>query len=327
MEINLPQQPRIVSETGNRTVFEIDGLFPGYGHTIGNAIRRVLLSSLEGAAITAIKIEGVQHEFTTIPGVLEDMVQVMLNLKQVRFRMHGQGPYVANLAFTGEKRLTAGDIQNPSQLEVVNPDQHIATLTDKKADLKMEITVERGIGYQPVESRQKEKVEIGTIALDAAFSPLRLVNVEVENMRVGDRTDYHRIRLTIETDGSITPREAFSQASGILADQFKALAGMYEDVSAGAESETAEGSSITSEASDMPSSDDESFEEQVLRKRVEDLELSTRTLNALVNAGLKNVGAISKKSEERLKELEGLGDTGIIEIKKALGNLGLTLKP
>ncbi|MEK9148239.1 MAG: DNA-directed RNA polymerase subunit alpha, partial [Patescibacteria group bacterium] len=225
--IPTPHPPKIVLEEGNRAVFEIEGLWPGYGHTVGNAIRRALLSSLEGAAITSVKIEGVQHEFSTLPGVLEDMVELTLNLKGVRFRMHGPGPYTATLAVKGEKEVTAADIKAPSQLEVVNPEQHIAVLTDKKAALVMDLVVDKGVGYQPVESRQKEKIEIGTIALDAAFSPLRLVNYEVENMRVGERTDFNRVRFHIETDGSVTPREAFLAAAKILQEQFAVLAGVF----------------------------------------------------------------------------------------------------
>ena len=319
--ITHPQPPKIILEEGNRAVFELEGLYPGYGQTIGNAVRRALLSSLEGAAITTIKIEGAQHEFSTLPGMLEDITEMTLNLKRVRFRLHGSGPYTATMSVKGERKVTAADIKTPSQLEVVNPEQVIATLTDKKAVLVMDLVVEKGVGYQPVEARRKERVEIGTIALDAAFSPLRLVNYEVENMRVGDRTDFNRVRFHIETDGSLTPREAFSQAARILQEQFAALAGVF------AEPERApvgmpEGPAETAERE----AEAESFEEQVLKKKVEDLELSTRTMNAIVGAGVKTVGMLAKKTEKKLKEMEGLGEKGIIEIKKALGNLGLTLK-
>lgn len=313
----------MILEEANRAVFEIEGLWPGYGHTIGNAIRRVLLSSLEGAAITSVKTEGVHHEFSTLPGVREDIVELSLNLKQVRFRMHGSGPYTATLSVKGEKNITARDFKTPSQLEVVNSDQHIATLTDKKAVLVMDVVVEKGVGYQPVESRRKEKVEIGTIALDAMFSPLRLVNYEVENMRVGDRTDYNRVRFHIETDGSISPREAFSTAAGILHEQFGTLAGEVTEKKKEIEEISLD---VAGPASEKGGEEAESFEDQVQKKKVEELELSTRTMNALVNAGIKTVGLLSKKTEKKLKEVEGLGDKGVIEIKKALGNLGLTLK-
>ncbi len=318
--IPTPHPPKIVLEEGNRAVFEIEGLWPGYGHTVGNAIRRALLSSLEGAAITSVKIEGVQHEFSTLPGVLEDMVELTLNLKGVRFRMHGPGPYTATLAVKGEKEVTAADIKAPSQLEVVNPEQHIAVLTDKKAALVMDLVVDKGVGYQPVESRQKEKIEIGTIALDAAFSPLRLVNYEVENMRVGERTDFNRVRFHIETDGSVTPREAFLAAAKILQEQFAVLAGVFAEKVKVREMEPVSAAETEGEG------EVESFEEQVLKKKIEDLDLSTRTLNALKNANLRTVGNLARKTERKLREVEGLGDKGIVEIKKALGNLGLTLK-
>lgn len=322
--IPLPQPPKVILEEGNRAVFEIEGLWPGYGQTIGNALRRILLSSLEGAAITSVKTEGVQHEFSTLPGMREDMVEVTLNLKRVRFRMHGPGPYTATLSVKGERNVTAADIKTPSQLEVVNPDQHIATLTDKKAALIMDLMVERGVGYQPVEARQKEKVEIGTIALDAAFSPLRLVNFEVENMRVGEHTDFNRVRFHIETDGSISPRGAFSAASKILQDQFTVLAGALAERERQAETD-AEAATAPMPAGETGETA-ESFEDQVLKKRVEDLELSTRTLNTLLESGVKTVGMLAKKTEKRLREIEGMGDKGVVEVKKALGNLGLTLK-
>lgn len=318
--IPLPQQPKILMEDERRAVFEIEGLFPGYGMTLGNALRRTLLSSLEGAAITTVKIEGVSHEFSTVPGVLEDVVEITLNLKRMRFRMHGPGPYTARINMKGEHKVTARDIETPGELEVVNSEAEIATLTDKKASLVMELVVEKGRGYQPVEARSREKVEIGTIALDAAFSPVRLVNYEVENMRIGERTDYNRLRFHIETDGSLTPREAFTEAAKILVSQFNVLAGALERapipermVRPAAE---ALGERVVADT----------YEEIVLKKKTEELDLSTRTLRALSLAGLKTVGLLTKKTEKKLREVEGLGDKAIIEIKKALGNLGLTLK-
>lgn len=321
--IPLPHQPKIILEEGNRGIYEIEGLYPGYGVTISNAIRRVLLSSLEGSAITSVKIEGVNHEFSTIPGVLEDIIELTLNLKQVRFRIHGEGPYSAALNVKGEKKVLAGDIKTPAQLEVINQDQHLATLTDKKANLVMELTVDKGLGYQSTEARTKEKVAIGTIALDAAFSPVKLVNYEVENMRVGDRTDYNRVRFHIETDGSISPQEAFSRGARILAEQFGALSGVLEEKHEPVKMESQE---MVFEAAAPEEEEEESYESMVAKKKVDELELSTRVSNALTGAGIKTVGQILKKNEKKLHETEGLGDKGITEIKKALGNLGLTLK-
>lgn len=314
---------KLVSEEGNQGVYDVEGLYPGYGHTIGNSIRRVLLSSLRGSAITAVKISGVSHEFSTIEGVLEDVVELSLNLKQVRFKMSGEGPYTATLSVKGEKEVFAKDIKTPGELEVVNGDLHIATLTSKNSQLEMEIEVSSGFGYQTVEARKKEKVDIGTIALDAAFSPVRGVNFEVENMRVGDRTDYNRVRFTVETDGSIAPQEALTEAARILAEQFAGL-GAVESVSEPA------GEAVRPKAK-IPSSEktgeEESYEQKVSKIKIEDLKLSNRTTHALEKSGIAVVGELIAGTESDLRNsVRGLGDKGIVEIKKALGNLGLTFK-
>jgi DNA-directed RNA polymerase subunit alpha len=218
--IPLPLKPKIIEKKGNKAVFEIEALYPGYGVTIGNSLRRVLLSSLSGAAVTQMKIKGVPHEFSTIPGVLEDVIQIMLNLKQLRFKIYTQEPQRAILKVKGEKEVKGSDFEIPAQLELVNKDCHIATLTDKKAALEMEIQVEKGIGYLPREDRKKEKLEIGTIPIDAIFTPIRKVAFRVENMRVGERTDFDKLFLEIETDGTILPETAFSQAAEILVKHF-----------------------------------------------------------------------------------------------------------
>lgn len=221
-KISLPRKPKIIKKEENRAVFEIDGCYPGYGMTLGNALRRVLLSSLPGAALTAVKIKGASHEFSTIPHVLEDVIQIILNLKQIRFKVHSQEamPIKVELKAVGEKEVKAKDIKLTSDIEIINKDAYIATLTDKKAKLEMEIEVETGLGYVPVEVRKKEKLEIGAIAVDAIFSPVKKVNYEVENMRVGERTDFNRLRIDIETDGTTTPEEAFAKAADILVEQF-----------------------------------------------------------------------------------------------------------
>jgi DNA-directed RNA polymerase subunit alpha len=211
---------KTVSETDKEGVFEIEGLYAGYGLTLGNALRRTLLSSLPGAAITQVKIKGVGHEFTTIDGVLEDVVEITLNLKKVRFAMQTNEPQVLSLKAKGEKTVRAQDIKTNAQVAVVNPQAHIATLTSKNAELDMELTVERGLGYLPVEARKMEKLPIGTIAIDAIFSPVTRVTYSVENMRVGEHTNYNRLRLVISTDGSITPSAALHKAANILRDHF-----------------------------------------------------------------------------------------------------------
>ncbi len=223
--IAIPQKPKYVSLAQYHGKFEILGCYPGYGTTLGNALRRVLLSSLEGAAIRSVKIVGVTHEFTTIPGVMEDVVQILLHLKQIRFRLHGNEPVKISLKVKGERVVTAKDFRVPSTVEVVDQDQVIATITDKKTELDMEVEIDRGLGYVPVEAREREEREIGVIAVDSIYSPVKRVNYEVENMRVGKRTDYDRITLEILTDGSITPEEAFSKSVNILMEQFMALSG------------------------------------------------------------------------------------------------------
>ena len=221
--IQLPEQVKIIKKEGHRAIFEILPLMPGYGATIANPLRRVLLSSLEGAAVTSIKIKGVDHEFTTVPGVMEDIIQIILNVKRIRFKLYSEEPVKVSLHIKGDKEVTAADIKTTSDIEVVNPGQHIATLSDKKADFEMELDIERGVGYVPVEQRQKDKLAIGVIAIDAIFSPVRMVNFTVDNIRVGQRIDYNRITIDIETDGSIEPEEALKRASEIIVKHFEII--------------------------------------------------------------------------------------------------------
>lgn len=300
---------KVVKSEGNRTIFEIEDLYPGYGVTLGNALRRVLLSSLPGAAIVGVKITGVHHEFSTIPHVAEDVIEIILNLRQIRFKKFVEEPIKLILSAKGEKEVKAGDIKTTADIEIINKEAPIASLTDKKAELEIEIEVGSGLGFVPVESRKKDKLDIGTIAIDALFSPIRKVNFEVENMRVGDRTDFNRLRFDIETDGSISAEEALTKAGQILVEQFKAVIGEAPAESTGEE--------IAAETES---------EEDVMKIKVEDLKLSTRTITSLTDGGIKTVGGLVKKTEELLRELDGMGDKGIGEIKKALKKLKLTLK-
>lgn len=214
---------KTISESPKEAKFEIGGLYAGYGLTVGNALRRVLLSSLPGAAVTQIKIKGVSHEFSTIPGVKEDVVELLLNFKKIRLHMFVDEPQVLTLKAKGEGEVTAGDIKTSSDVKIVNPELVLATLTAKSAELDMEITVERGLGYSTVESRKGEKVEIGVIPVDALFSPVTKTNFTIENMRVGDRTDYDRLVLDVETDGTVSPSSALHKASMILKDHFEKI--------------------------------------------------------------------------------------------------------
>lgn len=226
--IQLPHPPKIIKKEKNKATFEIEALSPGYGVTIGNALRRVLLSSLEGAAVTQMKIKGVSHEFSTLPGVLEDVITIMLNLKNLRFKMIGKEPQKAFLKVKGEKEVSGKDFELPAQLEIVNPDCHIATLTSKNAQLEMEILVEKGVGYLPRERKETKRVEVGTIPVDAIFSPVKRVAMKIENMRVGERTDFDRLFLEVETDGTISPEEAMEKASEILISHFSLIKETFE---------------------------------------------------------------------------------------------------
>lgn len=227
--ISLPNVPKVVKKEGNKAIFEIDALYPGYGTTIGNSLRRVLLSSLEGAAVTQVKIKGVSHEFSTMQGVLEDVIMIILNLKQLSFKLFTDEPQKATLKAKGEKKVKASDVEVPSQAELLNKDCHIATLTSKSSELEMELLIEKGVGYSSSESRKKEKIEIGSISLDAFFSPVRKVSYKVENMRVGDRTDYNKLFLEIETDGAVSPEEAMWKASETLERHFSLIVSAFKE--------------------------------------------------------------------------------------------------
>src|SRR3989339_711354 len=224
LNIILPSKLSIVSEVDTKGVYEIDGLYPGYGHTLGNSLRRIILSSLSGSAITTLKIEGADHEFSVLDGVKEDVITILLHLKQVRFRLLTDEPQTVKLSVKGPKLVTAADIEAGGQVEVLNKDLYIAELTSK-ANLSIEMTVEKGLGFVPKEVHQKEKNDVGTISLDAIFTPIRRVAYEVENMRVGDKTNHNRLRMTIETDGTLTPREALEKAITTMVEQLQAIVG------------------------------------------------------------------------------------------------------
>lgn len=270
MEI-LVGEPKIVSEDKNKTVFEISPLFTGYGLTLGNSLRRVLLSSMAGAAAVKIRIEGVPHEFTTVPGVMEDVIDIILNIKRIRFKLSGVDSAKATISVKGEKEIKAGDLNLPTGAEVFNPEQVIATISDKKAKFDIEIDVERGIGYVPVEQMQKEKLSVGEIAIDAIFNPVKKVSYRVENIRVGERTDYNRLFLEIETDGSVSPKEALKKANEILIEQFKTIgeSEILEVKTKAAKKELVEGSrakpGIAGEA--VPGELEGSVEEKPKKKR------------------------------------------------------------
>jgi len=320
--IVLPSKPKVVREEGNKGIYEIDGFYPGYGFTIGNSLRRIILSSLPGAAITSVKIAGVEHEFSSIKGIKEDVVMIMLNLKRIRIKILSNESQTLTIKAKGVKTVTAKDIEAPGQVEIINPELVIATLTDKDSELNIEITVEKGLGFVSRDMLGKNKVDIGTIVLDANFTPIIRVNYEVENMRVGDRTDFNRLRISIETDGSISPKEALEKSIYIMMEQLKAIVGFKEteDLS---EKDTSTGSTETSdEKNDSAQKTDSEF----LKTRIENLNLSARTLNALSSANIRTIGGLARKREKDILEIEGLGAKGVAEIKRVLGEHGITLK-
>lgn len=302
--IQLPEL-KPVREEGNKATFVVEPLHSGYGMTLGNSLRRVILSSLGGAAVTAVKIDSVAHEFSTIEGVKEDVVEIILNLKKLRFRVFSDEPQYLVLNANKKGAVTAADIKTTSDVEVVNPDQLIATLDKDKVNLGMEIKVEKGRGYVPVENREAEKLEVGMIAVDALYSPIVRVRYSVENTRVGQMTDLDRLTMEIETDGTITPHDAIRQAAEILVDHFRVVAGNI----------TAEGTAAVA-----PSASDSSSG----KINIEEINLSPRTSNALINNDIKSVKDLLKLSDTELRELKGFGSKAYEEVKEKIAELGIT---
>jgi len=315
--ILLPSKPKVISEEGVSGVFEIDRLYPGYGHTLGNSLRRIILSSLPGVAITSVKITGVNHEFSVLDGVKEDVITILLNLKKISMRFSTDEPQTLTLKVKGDKVVKASDLDVPGQVEILTPDEVIATIIGKNTVLEMEIKAEKGLGFMPKEMIEKSRVDIGTIALDGIFTPIRRASYEVENMRVGDRTDFNKLRLFIETDGTISPSDALTSSIEIMINQLKAIVGFRED-------EPEVKVSVASESHDL--SPKAEVDPEVLKTRVESLGISMRTQHALTEVNIRTVGGLARKKEKDLLEIGGIGAKGIQEIKKALGEFGITLK-
>ena len=279
----------------------------GFGLTLGNALRRILLSSLQGAAVTAIKTEGVVHEFSSIEGVREDMTDIILNIKNLALRMHVEGPKKVNLKATGPCEVTAGMIETDSDLEILNPDHVICTL-DKAGKLDMELTVEMGSGYRPAKDNRPEEAPIGLIPVDSIFSPVRKVSYNVENTRVGQRTDYDKLTINLETDGSVAAEDAIALAARILQDQLQVFVN-FEDP----EVDTA-----AEEKDELP------FNKNLLRK-VEELELSVRSANCLKNDNIVYIGDLVQKTEADMLRTPNFGRKSLNEIKEVLSTMGLNL--
>lgn len=267
-DILLPSKIELTpGETDHMATLVVEPCYYGYGTTLGNALRRVMLSSLPGAAVTAVKIKGVQHEFSGMDGVKEDVLELILNLKEIRLRVFSDEPVRLKLSVKGEKEVTAGDIEKSSDVEIVNPDAHIATLTDKKSELEMEIFVEKGRGYVPVEERGDEKPELGMIAVDAIYTPVREVGYKVESARVGEVTNYDKLVMTIETDGTITPQDALDQSVRILLDQFGTLIGVAPGADGEEDEDEAEEGDEPEEAEEAEGESGEEDEEEKPKKK------------------------------------------------------------
>ena len=296
------------SATFNYGKFVAEPLERGFGTTLGNAIRRILLSALQGGAITSVRIEGVQHEFSTMVGVVEDVTDIVLNLKEVRLRMHSPEPRTLYLDAKGPRRVKASDIQTDPMVEILNRDHHIAELSDN-ATLKMEMTVRMGKGYVSAERNLEENSPIGTIPIDAIFSPIRKVNFAVTNARVGQQTDYDRLTLEVWTDGSVLPADAMAYAAKILKDQLTVFINFDDET----------------EIPDEPTRLDEATGNENLYKPVEELELSVRAYNCLKNADIKFIGELVQRSEQEMLKTKNFGKKSLNEIKEVLVGMGLSL--
>lgn len=298
-----PALAQIDEHTTTSATFLIEPLHAGYGNTLGNSFRRVLLSSIRGAAIVAFRIEGASHEFTTVEGVKEDVVDIMLNLKGVRLNVHTDEPIELRLEKSGAGQITAGDIKVSADVEVVNPDHIIATIDDPKAKIVMDLVVEAGRGYRTIEQASESRIHSDMIALDALFSPVLRVRFKVDATRVGSETNLDKLALSIDTDGTITPREAFEEAAAILVNQYTALAG----------------STSVAAAPALGASQEDNDNE--LNTSIEELGLTARTANALINNEIRTVHDLVTLSEQDLRELKGFGSKAFEEVKEKLTEL------
>jgi DNA-directed RNA polymerase subunit alpha len=312
--IHTPGVVNVEDHSATSSTFSVEPLHSGYGMTLGNSLRRVLLSSISGAAVTSFKIEGVTHEFTTVPGVKEDVVDIMLQLKGIRFRVYGDD--VQNLRITkkGKGVVTAKDIQTNADVEVVNPDHVIATIDDDKANLVIDLTVEVGRGYRTIDESTAKKAS-DTIAVDAIFSPVLRVRYKVENTRVGQTTDLDKLLITVDTDGSISPRDAFEEAAAILVNQYTALAGKTRIA---VPAPAANDAGVAGNTEDMIGE-----EPTALNTSIEDLNLSARTTNALINNDIHTIKDLFSLNDAELRDLKGFGSKALDEVKDKMAELEL----
>lgn len=321
-KVLLPSQFITVSESETHGVYEIEGLAPGYGHTLGNSLRRIILSSLEGVAITLIKIKGADHEYATLDGVVEDTLQILLSLKKVHFQMLVDEPQVMELKVHGPKVVTAADFAANGAVEVVNKDQYICEITGKQ-EFEMEVHVSKGMGFVSRDRLHTEKIPVGSLALDAVFSPIRKVSYQVEDMRVGDRTDHNRLRLNIETTGSISPKEALQQSIYIMLAQLRAVVNLHEEEE---KLLVAEVFPPEEEVQEEEEQIDESVLNDILKTRIDQIDMPSRIENALLQANIRTIGGLVQKTESDLLNLDGIGAKGLDDIKRILGQYGVGLK-
>jgi len=301
--IPLPNKVNFQDLGNNRYEVIMEPLYPGYGVTLGNALRRILLSSLPGAAVTAVKIKGVDHEFSSVPNVKEDVIEIILNLKQLRLKVHTDQPVTLELKAKGEKAVTAADFKKNSEVEIINTNLHIATLDGKNSELDMEVVVQTGRGYVPVEQRENEKLEIGMIAVDAIYTPVKLVNFEVKNARVGQITNFDQLVMTIETDGTIEGKSALDQAARILVEHFNMFSAQQID----AEPQVPVLDTTAGEGLRAPEEDD-----------LKSLGLSNRSYNALIKNNIIRISDLQSMSHEQLMNIEGLGEKSVEEIERLM---------
>jgi len=311
--IHTPALAGITDHNPTSATFAIEPLHPGYGMTLGNSLRRVLLSSIAGAAVTGFRINGISHEFTTVKGVKEDVVAIMLNLKNIRFKIFSDEPQTITLTKKGKGLIKAKDLQLNADTELVNPDQVICTVDDDKSSVTLELTIETGRGYRALDEQGSGRKISDMVMLDALFTPVLRVRYKVENTRVGQRTDLDRLLITVDTDGSITPREAFEEAAAILVNQYTALAGQTRVDATPQPSVNDNGELIGSEG-------DEPAE---LMTSIEDLNLSARTTNALVNNDIHTIKDLISLSEAELRDLKGFGSKALDEVKEKMSELEL----
>ncbi len=311
--IHIPGVVSTDNHSATSATFVIEPLHSGYGMTLGNSMRRVLLSSIAGAAVTGFRVDGVNHEFTTLPGVKEDVVDIMLNLKGIRFRVFSDEPQTVRIEKTGKGKVTAKDIKVNADVEIVNPEHVIATLDDAKSKLVMDLIVETGRGYRTIEETGVGRKASDVIIVDAIFSPVLRVRYKVENTRVGQVTDLDKLHISIETDASITPREAFEEASAILVNQYTALAGQTR-VESGAPAGSSEDDGLSGEDRDEPAE---------LMTPIEELNLSARTTNALINNEIHTLKDLFSLSDSELRDLKGFGNKALDEVKEKMAELEL----